>query len=691
MQGMRKHTWKKGILSILAAALLLGSFGGTAGMESKAAEKKVLTLDMAKKSGLANSQEYEKLKSQLNVKEVSLSQAIKSIKLKKKNMSTFRWTPLLSFKFPEKPDLSEAYEFQFKPIEIQAEIDTIKHKMTDQVLAVYENISTLYVDIVVLEESISFHEERLESMEATLSRNRLKLKLGQATQSDIDVMEKAVKALNDKIASDRRSLEAGKKKLSTAIGMDVTTGYSFVNPFVDADIPRSRLKDLIQYTLDRDENYYEVSMNATTSLISLQTNYSLMSGQYGGKMGYISDYVNQAKTGQKINGTAFKKKYEEFLKAIDAPWQGKKRILFIKIPKEWFKGQISGIRYVEDEPYALYEAALEYQDALLEKNNEKQSLTQQVEDGFNSLVSMQNAYLSLVKQTEEAREALRKGEILNRLGEMTYEEYKSSLDDYEETQNDMLEALASYSQTLYSFDRLTCGGVTAFLEETGADLNSGSGGESYVDEEYAGGAFYYMEPIIQEQEFRLGVHIPEDFETEITHFELWCDQVQVGSRTEVDKSIRHLGLAADNVSEVKLRFYNGAEFVDDCIIDPESTSGPLEIVKGYTVVKTENLQVGTYETETNAVTGMVSITLEPNPAEGIGYYLVKNGDGAYLISDTLIPIKTKFQYLSLVQGSMGDLVIEFYGEDSKLKYTGYFETGNLRLMRHGKAMDGQED
>ncbi|MDE5749052.1 MAG: hypothetical protein K2I21_15955, partial [Acetatifactor sp.] len=500
--------------------------------------------------------------------------------------------------FPEKPDLSEAYEFQFKPIEIQAEIDIVKHKMTDQMLAVYENVSNLYVDIVVLQDTISFNEDRLSSMETTLEKNRLRLKLGQATQSDIDAMEKAIKALNDKIAADKRRLEADKKKLSTAVGMDVTTGYQFENPFVDFSIQRSQLQDLIQYTLDRDENYYEVSMNATTSLISLRTNYNLMAGQYGGKMGYISEYVNQAIAGQKINGKAFKSKYEEFLVAIDAPWQGKKRILFIRVPREWFKGQISGIRYVEDEPYALYEAALEYQDALLEKNNAKQDLTQQVEDGFNNLISLRNTYMALIEQVENAKKQLEADAVLNRLGELTYDEYKASLDEYENMQNEMFEALALYSQALYSFDRLTCGGITALMEGTGADLNAGSGGNSYVEDEYAEGAYYYMEPIIQEQEFRVGVGIPDDFDISVSHFELWCDGTRIGDRAEIDKTIRHLALATDSVSEVKLRFYDGDTFVDDCVIDPDVYSGPLQIVKVYTTVSQENPEIGTYTSQT---------------------------------------------------------------------------------------------
>ncbi len=679
---MRRNKLKSRLLPILAIVVLTASFAGQQPLPAEAATKqKTLTLDAAKKSGLANSSDYEKLESELNVKEVSLTQAIKSIKEKQKNMSTFRWTPLLSFQFPEKPDLSEAYEFQFKPIEIQAEIDTVKHKMTDQVLAVYEEISNLYVDIVVLEESISFNEDRLASMETTLAKNRLKLLMGEASQNDIDTKETAIDTLNDKIASDKSSLESDKKKLSTAIGMDVTTGYRFVNPLVDANIKRSQLNYLIQYTLDRDETYYEVCMDASTSLTSLRTNYSLMEGQYGSNMGYISDYVNQVIAGQTVNGTAFKKKYEEFLTAIDAPWQGNIRILFIKIPKEWFKGQISGIRYVEDEPYALYEAALEYQDALLEKNNQKADLTEQVEDYYNTVVTMRKAYLQLVEDVDDAEVSLKEDEVLNRLGELTYDEYKSSLDDYEDLQNDMFEALAEYAQTLYSFDRLTCGGVTALLQGTDVDMNTGAGGESYLETEYADGAYYYLDSIIQEQEFRLGVHIPDDFDVDITHFELWCDQVQVGSRTEIDSTLRHLTLAMDDVSEVKIRFYNDDEFVDDCVIDPESTGGPLEIVAGYQTVQEESLEIGTYELETSSVTGMVTITLSPDSEEEIGYYLIKNEEGSCLVSDSLIPITTAFKYLSLVQGDMDQLTIEFYDEDSALKYTGYFDTSNYKLMK----------
>ena len=678
---MRKHAgWERWMARLLISAFICGIFCGN-GQKVQAAEGRLLTLDMAKKSAVACSPKMEKLESEKNVKEASLKQALKSIQAKKKNMSTFRWSPLLSFKFPEKPDLAEAYEFQFKPIQIQAQIDTVRHKMTDQILEIYEETSNLYVNIVVAEDKLAFLEERLEAMNLTLLKNRARLKTGLASQSDVDTMEQSVKTLNNQIASERRNLNTNKKKLSELMGMDVTTGYRFENPFVESRIDRSSLNSLIQYTLDHDENYYEVSLDATTSLTSLRTNYELMEGQYGSKMSYISDYINQALAGEKISQRAFKAQYEEFLKAIDQPWQGKIRILFIRIPKEWFKGAISGIRYVEDEPYALYEAALEYQDAVLEKQNEERSLKQEVEESFNNLVSMRNAYDTLAEQVKEAENSLQAEAVLNRLGELTYEEYRSSLDSCEELQNDMYEALGDYSQALYSFDRLTCGGVTALLQGTGAELNAGDGGVSYVDEEYAQGAYYYIEPIVEQQEFRVGVSIPPDFDIEVTHFELWCDQIQIGSRTEVDRTIRHLGLSVDQVSEVKLRFYHNGQFIDDCVIDPDVYSGPLSIVKEYRIQEQENQRIGTYTIESHPESGLISITLSPDPAEGIGYYRIRNQEGNYLLGGELLPVETEFRHLSLVQGSEEELTIEFFDADAQLLYTGYFETGNQQLMK----------
>lgn len=673
----------KTVTLLLAVCVLFSAGWSLSPMECAAAGAKTLTLATAKKLAVANSDSYEKVESQLAVKQASLSQAYRSIREKQKNMSTFRWSPLLSFKFPTKPDLSEAYEFQFKPIEIQSEIDSLKHQLTDVVLEEYEKVSTLFVDAVVLDESITFNEKRLAVFEEQLVKDKAKLKLGEASQNDIDILNTNITSLQNKIATDRRSYEQSKKKLSDAIGMDVTTGYSFENPFVSAEIERTQLQDLTQYTLDHDQSYYDVCMAESTALISLRTNYNLMNGQYGSKMNYISGYVNQVYAGTKVNKKAFKSAYETFLQKIDEPWQGKKKILFIRIPKEWFKGAISGIRYVEDEPYALYESALEYEDARLERENAQKDLTDQVADTFENYVSLRNAYLAAVEAVNKAEKSLTAAESLNKLGELTNEEFTTEKEDYEELQNEMFSALADYTKALYSFDRLTCGGVSALLEDAGADLNAGDEGNSYVEAEYEGGAYYYMESIIEQEQFRLNVYIPDDFSVEVTHFELWCDGKQIGERTAIDKSIRHLALATESIDKAFIRFYNDTEFVDDCEIDPSQQSGELQIVTNYTATGgSSDKELGEYSLTVNAATGIATVELSPQKDREIAYYRISTSDGVYLTGDSYYSIEKGFRYLSLLENGIADLNIEFYDASKNKIFEGYFETAGNKLMEN---------
>lgn len=679
LTGIKNRT----VTLLLAVCVFFSTGWSLSPLECVAAEAKTLTLTQAKKLAVANSASYEKIESQLSVKQASLSQAYRSIREKQKNMSTFRWSPLLSFKFPTKPDLSEAYEFQFKPIEIQSEIDSLNHQLTDVVLEEYEKVSTLFVDVVVLDESISFNEKRLAVFEEQLVKDRAKLKLGEASQNDIDILNTNITSLQNKIAADRRSYEQSKKKLSDAVGMDVTTGYSFENPFVSAEISRTQLQDLTQYTLDHDQGYYDVCMAESTALISLRTNYSLMNGQYGSKMNYISGYVNQVYAGTKVNKKAFKSAYEVFLQKIDEPWQGKKKILFIKVPKEWFKGAISGIRYVEDEPYALYEAALEYEDARLERTNAEKELTDEVADTFENYVSLRNAYLAAVEAVNKAEKSLTAAESLNKLGELTNEEFTTEKEDYEELQNDMFSALADYTKALYSFDRLTCGGVSVLLEDAGADLKAGGEGNSYVEAEYEGGAYYYMESIIEQEQFRLSVYIPDDFSVEVTHFELWCDGKQIGERTETDKSLRHLALTTESIERAFIRFYNDTEFVDDCEIDPSQQSGELQIVTQYTAAGgSVDRELGEYSLTVNATTGIATVQLTPQKDREIAYYRISTSGGVYLTGDSYYSVEKSFRYLSLMENGIADLNIEFYDASKNKIFEGYFETTGNKLMEN---------
>lgn len=692
MKGRIRSEMKRMTAVLLVAVIVFGVIATSIETTAQAQVMPVLTMKQARRLAQVNSSKIEQLEAKLETKQASLEQARKTIAMKRQNMSTFRWSPLLSFKFPTKPDLSEAYEFEFKPASIQYDIDTIKHQLTDQVFEIYQSVNTVYMDIVMYEKQIDLSEKKIELLESAISKSKVKLLLGTASQDDIDTMESQLKSLNSKLTSYQSNLIRKKQKLAALTGNDdVATSYRFEDPFVEATIDRSKLDFLIEYTLDNDQTYYEACIAESSARMSLNTNYQLMSSQYGASaMSMIKSYVYQALNGEKVNSRAFKSSYKEFLKKIDEPWNGNYRIWFIKIPKVWFKGEIDGSRYVEDEPYALYEAALEYQSVRLEAEGARTELITSVEDAFDNYISVRNSYKMSLDTLDDAARSLEKDCILNKQGTLSYEEYQSSLDNYETLQNEMLEAMQLYSQTLYEFDRLTCGAITKLLEEGGTDTAAGEFGESNFTEETAEGGKYYISSIVQNQQFRLNVVFPEDFDLEITDFELWCDDgtgaIQVGERTPVSGSLRHLRLAMTGLESAKLRFYANGEFVDECEINPETTSGPLTITKGYKLKSEENLQVGTYTSQKNETTGVLELTLNPNAAEEISYYLVRSSEaGQYLYTETPIDITESFTYLGMLEESMETVIIEFYDSDKNLKYKARFGTGDLSLIRIPEA------
>ena len=663
---------------LLISTLLVGHFP----MIRVQAASKELSFATAKSMALAQSNDYAKLKNKLALAKVQYTQSIKSIKLKEKNQRTFRWSPLLNFKFPEKPDLPDEFEYTYKPLELQSQIDVLNHSISDCVYGIYEKVALNFIEVYVLQEKISYNERRIASYEKTLEKNKARLLLGQANQKDIDNLTRKLETLNDTLASDKRGFEEQKEKLGKLIGIDVSTSYHFQNPFVSAQMDRSVEDKLITYTLEHDDALFQARVASANGLLELNTNYDLMKSQYGtSNMRLIDSFINQAKRGEKLDSAAFKLKYGELLEKVDKPWLGKMRILFIKIPKEWFKGAIDGVRYVEDEPYALYESAVEYQGLYADELAMRKELTASVKSSFENYISTRNTSEQIEKEVERKKKELKKAAILNSTGSMTYEEYAQVQEEYEDLQMDLLEAKSAYSQVLYSFDRLTCGAVSSYLKGTDLSMSATEGGLSFVVEDEGSGIYYFLHSMVENNIFELGLSVPDEFEPSVSEFELWVDGIQVGSRRTVDKTIRHLALDMDDVKKVFIRLYDGANVVDDCEIDPTVYSDKLNI-KTYHVETDAEDKVGTYQIETNAITGLLELTITPASDQMAVTYNIKTADGKYLVGDQKISVKEKFRYLAVAESSLEELIICFYDKDGKLLCEAHFNSSDLTIRKN---------
>ncbi len=654
--------------------------------EIQAAPQKKFTLAQAVSLGYAQSWDYQKMQSKIALKEVKYKEAVKSIQLKKKNMASFRWSPLLNFKFPEKPDLSEEYGFMYKPLQIQSELSSCRHQLTDIKYQIKQEISELYTEIYTYQEKIAYKKESLKQLSKNLERNQAKFLIGEASQNDLDTIVSSITAAETSLAADLRAFEKAKSDLSEKIGLDITQSYEFSNPYKEADIPRSMLEKLIQTTLDRSQSYYEAKLATSLALTSVDTNYSLMSRHYGNDMSYISSYVTQAKRGEKLNTAAFKLSYDQFLTAVDAPWQGSIKILFIKIPKEWFKGSLDGVRYVEDEPYLLYSNVLEYQEAVSDQKALEKEISDNVKDSFENLVTAKNSYHSLKAQTEKSKKEMEREALKNKAGTVSFEEYEEIRKEYEQLQIEQMDALKLYTQLLYSFDRLTCGGVTELLQELDNSLSQGIQGESHVTENVMGSACYYITHLAEDTLFELGIYIPKDLEVDATDFELWVDEVQVGEKTKIEETLRHLTLTLDGTEHVFLRFYENETFLTDCEINPQQYQGELNISSSKKEEKEKKVILGNYTYTLNKKLSLVTFSVFINeselfqPEDVTGFRLLAKNQTP-VFSEEIIPIDQSLTYLSILSTDFSELTVELYGAADTLLSTAKLDTQTKELYK----------
>ena len=670
---------KKCIVTVLLTSLIACTMVTQENMVVWAADK-TLSLQQAQKVAIAKSSKRVKILNKIELQEIKYSAAVKSIQMKKKNMSTFRWTPLLSFKFPEQPTLADEYEWQYKPLQITSTISSLQHQLLDDQLETKESVSNLYVQIYINQEKIAFLEENLEQAQTTLTRNQARLAVGEATQSDIDKLQQSIDRLTTDISLQKRSFETNKSKLSKLINQDVTTGYTFQNPLQQADIPRNILDNLIQYTLDNDQSYYEAKMDTRLAYTGMNMMESMMRSQYGNKMNNIMPFINQIKAGDSVDSGAFKNAYKQMLDNVDAPWNGTKKILFIRIKKEWFKGAVDGSRYVEDDPYALYTGALEYMDALKEQNSLQDELTNSVKSGFETLKTAQIAYNDAQKSCDILEQEVEKNTRLNLLGKVSYEELSDLQEEYRNQESETLDLLAEYTQLLYYYDRLTCGGITAYLEGTDVDMKAAQGGNSFIAKELEGKAYYYINYRVEDNIFVMGVSIPDNYSLDITDYALYVNDMQIGDVTPIDEELEHLALDLDQVDKAQIFLYDGQELVDVREIDSSVNQAELPINGGYTLEHKESVQtVATYIYTLQKTTNTVSMKITPKDSEQIAYYRLTDTDGNAVNGDEMIPIDEEFTYLSLLVGDLSGLNIIFYDSQEQELYQGMFNTGSSSI------------
>ena len=125
---------KKGKMgNILAAILSVAIITVTVfsyPIQGQALGEKKLTLSQARSLASAADKSYQRIYNLITLKEIRYVSALKAAQLKQKSNSTYNWSPLLSFQLPQQATLEEEYQWQYQPIQLQSEINSLKHQLT---------------------------------------------------------------------------------------------------------------------------------------------------------------------------------------------------------------------------------------------------------------------------------------------------------------------------------------------------------------------------------------------------------------------------------------------------------------------------------------------------------------------------------------------------------------------------------
>jgi hypothetical protein len=135
--------------------------------------------------------------------------------------------------------------------------------------------------------------------------------------------------------------------------------------------------------------------------------------------------------------------------------------------------------------------------------------------------------------------------------------------------------------------------------------------------------------------FEFSLDIPEDFEPEISDFELWYEGTQIGERTPADKVLRHLCLDYGETGLLPVRLFNGEDFVAECEIDTTVPRDVLPVQGGVPAADTGERKAGTYTVSTTNLGNLSTSTLKLDLETGFvikSYTLIYASAGDILVT-----------------------------------------------------------
>jgi hypothetical protein len=655
------------IIRLFSFLTALAVFFGTS-TYSAAAGEQLLTLEEAVRIGTSNSNEIYELEMEKFKTRIELYQAREALRDLRKKESTVRFSLPFNIKLPETHGQPKEIQTVFKIPELTAKIIDIDRQIVEARRKLNMDIRLQY--LAVITEGINERNAaiKLEESEKALEMLERKFRTGQATKEAFKAKENEVKEFTKNLQQTVMAYEKEKNSLGKLIGMDVSTGYVFEEKLININIDRGILKEILDNTLKDDIDIYQAKRKL--ALATLKTETILMDVKK--KFGSMASPVEQAlRTSGRVDFDNLMTKYERMLDSIEDKYGGYYYIPFIffviPIPKEWFQREFDGIRYFDNEKFALPLSVAEKEKEQINVENVTTQQLENVENLYLNLVSAKIAFEESKAKSEELLQEYKDAVIQNKLGLITFEELDSMKASLRSAMDSVISNLISLNQQIYILSYESSGALEKYIGQYSITIQALENGESFIqnqlpetetEEDGLPGEWYTN---IRLDDYKVAFGIKKlPVGVEATHYELYTyDGSRVGERTEINKEIVHLPVMFNDSALLRVKLYKDGQIVGEAELDGFETGGTLLVHKP----SETNKFTGSWKAEKIAGTYKSSLYIHVDTALGATHYQVlwKNEN----ISE-ILPVNQRVEHLDVVINDYSQLKVLLYKQEEKV-------------------------
>lgn len=534
-----------------------------------------LTIDTVRTMAIEASDGVQSVKIDKIKKDIELKQAQDGIADIRKKESTIRFSLLFNIKFPEKHGMPKEIELLMKVPEIENDITVLKRQEVYETLKSQTKAEQTFYDVVLAQQESEFLAERVQDSSNTLDKISKQYKTGMGKQADVDYMQNQLNGYEKEADKAVLQLDTQKQKLGNLIGTDVRLGYTFEENYGNVSITRTMLDDIITYAKENDYTLFQATQKRKLAEKDVETIMGIYNARYGGYMGDVDSYI-RSHEGQKMDYDIFIQKYNTTLTQIDSPWANDFviNLLFFKIviPKEWFKGEYSGTRYMEDQKYALFVSLVARDKARKEEQNAIKALEEKINDSYHALKVMDMSI-------QEAKENLTRAELLyktqldqNKIGLVDFSTLELAKDSLNGQQRALFELQAEYAKSLSAFNLDTAGYINKLLGKTNTAEKDYISGDSFVEETQ-----WYIRTDITDFNFLFGVTIPDEYD--VNYFQLFYNNKPIGNKISTENTLIHPSITYTDTELLTVKLYKDDELKYRADFEGTDYSGILKLQK----------------------------------------------------------------------------------------------------------------